>query len=51
MTKDFSSRCTSYQSYKTDEINDAMVFPSNVLSYCDLMNADIIYTPYVNAAY
>jgi len=51
VTRNFRNRCTSYQSYKTDAINDSMVTSSDVLKYCKAVKADIIYTPFVNAAY
>ena len=51
ITKDFRDSCTSYQSYKTDDINDDMVSPSKVLEYSKTLKSDVIFTPYVNAAY
>ena len=47
VTKDFRDRCTSFESYKTVPYNG---FVGDELAACANLNADIVYTPYVNAA-
>lgn len=47
ITRDFRERCTSYESYKTAPYNGFVV---DELAACKLLKADIVYTPYVNAA-
>lgn len=47
ITKDFRNRCTSYESYKTSPYNG---FVNDELKACKFLKADIVYTPYVNAA-
>jgi len=47
VTKDFRDRCTSYESYKTAPYNS---FVWDELEACKTLKADIVYTPYVNAA-
>ena len=47
VTKDFRDRCTSYESYKTAPYNG---FVGDELAACKLLKADIVYTPYVDAA-
>jgi len=51
ITKDFRDRCTSYQSYNTLELGNTFLYRQNYLSKCALLNADLVFTPYVNAAY
>lgn len=47
VTKDFRDRCTSYESYKTTPYNG---FVNDELAACKNLKADIVYTPYVDAA-
>ena len=47
VTKNFRDRCTSYESYKTSPYNG---FVNNELAACKFLKADIVYTPYVDAA-
>ena len=47
VTRDFRNRCTSYESYKTSPYNG---FVNDELAACKFLKADIVYTPYVNAA-
>ena len=50
VTKAFRNRCTSIETYKDSRFGN-LVPASEVLEKCKLVKADIIYTPYVNAAY
>jgi len=50
VTKDFRDRCTSYESYKTEILGNSRVL-GNKLDACKLVKADILYTPYVGAAF
>ena len=47
VTKNFRDRCISYESYKTSPYNG---FVNDELEACKFLKADIVYTPYVNAA-
>jgi hypothetical protein len=47
VTRGFRDRCTSYESYKTSPYNG---FVNDELAACKFLKADIVYTPYVNAA-
>ena len=47
VTKNFRDRCTSYESYKTSPYNG---FVNDELAACKFLKADIVYTPYVDAA-
>ena len=47
VTKNFRDRCNSYESYKTAPYNG---FVNDELAACKFLKADIVYTPYVNAA-
>jgi len=47
ITRNFRNRCTSYESYKTSPYN---YFINDVLDACKTLKADIVYTPYTNAA-
>lgn len=51
ITKNFRGRCTSYQTYKTDEVSDMMVYSGDVLKYSKILKSDLIFTPYVGASY
>ena len=50
ITKDFRGRCTSIQTYNTLVLGDGMIDSSRVLDDCKLEKADIVFTPYVDAA-
>ena len=47
ITRNFSGRCTSYESYKTTPYNS---FVWDELAACKTLRADIVYTPYVDSA-
>lgn len=47
VTKNFRNRCISYESYKTSPYNG---FVNDELAACKFLKADIVYTPYVDAA-
>ena len=47
ITRNFRNRCISYESYKTAPYNS---FINDELAACKTLKADIIYTPYVDAA-
>ncbi len=51
VTKNFRNRCTSIQTYNTNSIGNNMISSDRVLEVSKLVKADIIFTPYVNAAY
>lgn len=51
VTRDFRNRCTAIQSYKTPELYSNFIYRDNYLKKCALVDADLIFTPYVNAAY
>lgn len=51
ITKDFRNRCTSLQSYKTELLYNDLIWRGNYLNKCAQVNADMVFTPYVNAAY
>ena len=48
ITRNFRDRCTSYQSYNTEILGNGHIYDE--LAACKKVKADIIYTPYVNAA-
>lgn len=48
ITRDYRDRCTSYESYNTPALGNNLV--SDELKACKAVKADIVYTPYVNAA-
>ena len=50
VTRNFRNRCTSYQSYNNPLLGNGMIYKSNILEYASKVKADIIMTPYVNAA-
>lgn len=50
VTQNFRNRCTSIQTYNDNRFGN-LISASEVLEHCKLVKADIIYTPYVNAAY
>lgn len=51
VTRDFRNRCTAIQSYKTPDLYNSFIYRDNYLKKCALVDADLIFTPYVNAAY
>ena len=51
ITRDFRNRCTAIQSYKTPDLYNSFIYRDNYLKKCALVDADLIFTPYVNAAY
>ncbi|MFT3753679.1 MAG: hypothetical protein QM800_12675 [Paludibacter sp.] len=50
ITKNYRNRCTSIQSYNTDLFPKGGFNSSKMLEYAKIAKADIVYTPYVNAA-
>ena len=51
ITKDYRNVCTSFESYKTPELNNTFISGSFVLPKSAQLDVDLIYIPYVNAAY
>ena len=50
VTRDYMDMCTSFESYKTPEINNTFVSAGSVLAKSAQLDADLIYIPYVDAA-
>lgn len=50
VVKEFSSRCTTYMSYDISSWNGGMIGTPNTLLCAAEVDADIIITPYINAA-
>lgn len=48
VTSGFRDRCTSFESYKTPSLGNNIV--SDILKACSIVDADIVYTPYIDAA-
>jgi len=51
VTKDFRNRCTSFQTYNNTFFGFGRMPPYSLLDKSSAVDADIIFTPYVNAAY
>lgn len=51
VTRDFRSRCTSFQTYNTEALYNGFLWRGNYLTKCAQLHADLVFTPYVNAAY
>ena len=49
ITKDFRNRCTSHQTYNSTIIPSFLI-PDLYLEKCALLDADLVFTPYVGAA-
>lgn len=49
ITKDFRDRCTSHQTYNSTIIPSFLI-PDLYLEKCALLNADLVFTPYLGAA-
>ena len=51
ITRNYRDRCTCYQSYNTELLGNSLIGSSTLLEEAKDVKADLIFTPYVNAAY
>lgn len=50
VTRNYRNRCTSLQSYNNPTLGNSIVYKEKILEKASLVDADLIYTPYVNSA-